>query len=148
MYVLVAILLLIVLIFGVSSGMQSYASTQQSEAAIEQAKAMQEVAKIGQINAQANFIMILTMALVIVISVALIAAVVWFLYKRSLSQRAGPALSKPLPISVPRERDPLDQILEIEKLRLLRDLRGSNQPQLTDSQPVQQPENDPLYWLK
>ncbi len=65
MYVLVAILLLIVLIFGVSSGMQSYASTQQSEAAIEQAKAVQEVAKIGQINAQANFITILTMALVI-----------------------------------------------------------------------------------
>ncbi len=140
MHILIAVLLLIVIIFGVSSGLQSYATAQQAQATIE-------VARVGQINAQANLVTIVTMVFVIVASMALIAVALWVLYRRS-SKRAGTSLSKPLQASVPQERDPLDQLLELEKLRLLRDLQGSNQLQLPDSQPVQQSENDSLYWLR
>jgi hypothetical protein len=148
MYILIAILLLIVVIFGVSSGMQSYASVRQSQAAIEQAKAMQEVAKVGQINAQANLITIQTMALIILVIVVLAAAVLWISYKRTMAKRTSVSLSRPASATAPREQDPLEQILELEKLRLLRDIQSSNQLQLPDSQPARRSENDPLHWLR
>ena len=141
MYVFIAILLIVVIIFGAASGMQSFATAQQAQAQIE-------VARLGQINAAANMVSIITTLFLTVIILALIAAVVWLLYKRSVTKRAGPVLARPTPATLPREQDPIAQLIELEKLKLLRDLRGSNHLQLTDSQPAQQPENDPLHWLR
>jgi hypothetical protein len=146
---IIACLVFVVILMGMTSGMQSYATAQQAEAIREQARAMQEIARIGQINATTNLISILTLTLVIVIGVIMAAAVLWILYKRSIRSAYHPtALSRPVHESLPKEQDPLDQILELEKLKLLRELRGSNQLPMNDNQPAQQPENDPLHWLR
>ncbi len=61
--VLVIALVLVVLVFGVSSAMQSYASAQQAEAVIETAQAT-------QMATFANVVVIVVMALVLVLILA------------------------------------------------------------------------------
>lgn len=73
MEVLIAILLLIVLVFGAASGMQSYASAKQAQATIE-------VAQVAQVNAWGNLVVIMLLALVILCVLALI---VWMVLKNS-----------------------------------------------------------------
>lgn len=147
MYVfIVVILLLVVLVFGVVSGMQSYASAQQARAQIE-------TAQVAQVNAWGNLIVSLVLTLIILVVVAVI---LWIFYRFTMTRhqqyraRLRPANpSRPM-IGGP-ELSPLDQLVELEKLRLLRDLRGEVTPMLPapaekDEQPLVV--NDPLYWLK
>ena len=145
MYILVAILLIIVIVFGVSSGMQSYATARQAQATIE-------VAQLGQINAWGNLVTILTIALALVVFVALVAAVLWFLYKRSSGQRSTLNSErsahgiKPLP--GPTAPPPsLETLIQLETLRMLRSM---NPPASLPSGNGNGPHEDdePLQWLK
>ena len=148
MWILVAILLLIVIVFGVSSGMQSYATAQQAQAQIE-------VAKIGQISAMGNLVTILTLALVILVIVALIVFGL-FLLLGSRAHRnvhvSGKRFTQPSPAA---EFDPnaaLGQLVQLETLKLLHGLHGPGQPVQPEALPSgtreEEPANEPFHWLK
>src|SRR5687768_6774989 len=90
LYVVIAVLMLVVIVFGLSSTSQSYAAAQQAKAQIE-------TAQLGQINAWGNLVTILTIALFVVIFVAMVAVLVWALYKRSTLNRSRAAhVDRPL----------------------------------------------------
>jgi len=139
MYVLVAILLIIVVIFGVSSGMQSYASAQQARATIE-------VAQVAQINAWGNLVTILTVVLLIVVAIAVIAAVLWLVYKRSAGKPSAVSHQRAI-IKQPGEQLPsLEMLIQLE---MLRTLRSMNPPVSTSI--VRQSEEetaDDFPWLR
>lgn len=146
MRILLIILLLVVVIIGISSGMQSYASARQAQATIE-------VARVGQMNATANLITIMTMALVIVAAVMFIAAVLWFLYRRSMQKAQTSGAATPRQISSgnnPALMDPNQALGQLVTLMTIRELRSMSTPQQQNLPETteEHPNNDPLYWLK
>lgn len=148
MYFLVAILMIVVIIFGVSSGMQSYATAQQAQAQIE-------VAKVAQVNAWGNLVTILMFLLIILIVFALIAAALWLLYKRSAQRSSvhAPRVSTATH-STPVENQPqltMQDLLQLEMLRAIRSLHApnSNAPALPAPHEEQEVStDDPFYWLR
>jgi hypothetical protein len=147
MYIVVAILLLVVIIFGVSSTSQSYATAQQAKAQIE-------LAQVAQVNAWGNLVSILMIAMVLVIFVALVAAVLWILYKRS-SQRSAlssprsmvsnqPRLSAQAGLSTPS--DMMEKVLQLEMLKILQSY-GLNAPVLPAPR-EEEPADESLDWLR
>jgi len=149
MYILVAILLLIVIIFGVSSGMQSYATAQQAQATIE-------VAQLGQINAWGNLVTILTVVLAFVVFVALVAAVLWMMYKRS-SQRSVVshqrlAASDQPRVAAPTPAPSLETLIQLETLRMLRSMNPpASLPSGNGDGPhdlLSKSDDEPLQWLR
>ncbi len=147
MYFLIAILLIVILVFGIAASMQSYATAQQAQAQIE-------VAKAAQVNAWGNLIVILVLALVIL---AALAMILWVLYRwstvRHQQYMARLRQASPHSIAAPggQQLSPIDQLVELEKLRILRDLRGDISPALPASVQREQevmPADDPFYWLR
>ena len=146
LYIVIGLLLIMVIIFGVSSGMQSFASAQQAQATIE-------VAQVAQVSAWGNLISILTIAMVVLVTVALVAAVSWFLYRRSAASRQRSTLnsgrsthdSPSLPgpgIQTPS----LEMLIQLETLRMLRSMIP---PAALPSGNNEHPRDDePLQWLK
>lgn len=146
MYFLIGVLLLIVIVFGVSSGMQSYATAQQARAQIE-------VAQVAQVSAWGNLVTILTLALLVVVAVAVIAVVVWLMIKRS-NQRAGVSATVR---SAPREIEPgmsqqkmLEQMIQLKMLEVL----TSSSPRANDARqtmslpaPQDEPVDELPTWL-
>ena len=146
MYILVGILLIIVIVFGVSSGMQSYASAQQAQATIE-------VAQVAQVNAWGNLVTILTFAMLVVLTVALVAAVLWFLYRRSTLNRAGndqrSEVSRPMAEARPQSQMSVNELTQLMMLDVLRSMRSSAPPASLPSGNGSGPHDDePLQWLK
>lgn len=76
-YALVILLFLIVLLFGLSAGMDSYATAKQAEAVIE-------VARIGQINAFVNLAVIL---FCVALAAGSIALLFWLVTRRQTNPR-------------------------------------------------------------
>ncbi len=74
---LIAVLLVIVLVFGISSMMQSYASAQQAQATIETAKALQ-VATFGNV---------LVIVLVTLIVLAIIALAIYLVTRKTSTEQ-------------------------------------------------------------
>jgi len=145
MYILFAVLLLIVVIFGVSSGMQSYATAQQAQATIE-------VAQVAQVNAWGNLVTILTVVLLIVVVIALVAAALWMMYSRQRAaisgQRPTPydrALARPVPPAPPMN---LDTLIQLEMVRMLRSLNPPAPSAGSTSLPVPHEEDEELHWLR
>lgn len=141
MVVLIAILLLIVIILGVSSGMQSYATAQQAQATIE-------VARVAQISSWGNLISILTIILVLVTVVALVALVLWFLYKRSTLNRPRPtrAIS---PTSDARPQVSVNELTQLMMLDMLRSMKTTSPPTpLLQERGEEEPVDEPFHWLK
>ena len=139
MSILIAVLLLIVIIFGISSGMDSYATAQQARATIE-------VAQVAQVNAWGNLVTILTIALALVIFVALVAAVLWILYRRSAVSSQRPRNALP-PSDIPPMAPPpsLETLIQLEILRMLRDLHA---PASLPAPREQELVDEPFHWLK
>ena len=145
MYFLLALLLIVVVIFGIASGMQSYASARQAQATIE-------VAKVAQVNAWGNLVTIMTLALVILVVVAVI---IFFLYRFALQskihhnvQTSGKRLRET--DSAP-EIDPnaaIGQLVQLETLRLLSDMRPSQPKGLLQAPKEEQPVDEPFHWLR
>lgn len=137
MAVLIAILLLIVLVFGAASGMQSYASAKQAQATIE-------VAQVAQVNAWGNLVVILVLALIIV---CVLALVVWMVLKNST--KAAKAQTRQRQIGEPSEmerapRIPMETLVQLKMLEMLdRMSTPAPRPQLEER-------NEPMdmEWLR
>lgn len=77
MHILIAVLLLVLAIFGVAGMMDSYATAKQAQATIE-------VAQVAQVNAWGNLIVILLLALIIL---CVAGVIVWMVVRRADSRR-------------------------------------------------------------
>lgn len=140
MYVLVVILLIVVVIFGVSSGMQSYATAQQAQAQIETAQA-------AQVASWGNLITIFTIMLVVLFVVVVIAAILWMIFQRSLHRTAS---RQPNTQALPREDRPqltVNDLVQLEVLRTLKEMRGSSPSNLLSAPREEEPSEEPFSWL-
>lgn len=137
-YVFIAFLLLVVILFGVSSTSQSYATAQQAKAQIE-------TAQLGQINAWGNLITILTMALIIlVVLVILVFALYWIFVRPRARAQARATMPRVQGSAQPAiDAGPaLNQLVAVEMLKLLHSMNGSSQPVLDKPQ-----DDDEISWL-
>lgn len=135
-YLVIAVLLLVVIIFGVSSTSQSYATAQQAKAQIE-------TAQLGQINAWGNLVTIITIAFLVVVFVALAALMVWMIYKRStLTQSRIARVQQPAVEARPERQISVNELIQLEALRMLKEMRGSSTPALPD-----RASDDEIPWL-
>lgn len=138
---LVIVLLAILLVFGISSAMGSYASARQAQVAIE-------VAHVAQINAWGNLVIILAMAFLLV---AVIALVIVVLYLRS---RANQPMTRTSQFGVRRPSAKaampefsLNDLIQLEMLRTLRALNAPQMPALASPQQDEEPEVVDLPWM-
>lgn len=143
MYVLVGILLLIVIVFGAASGMQSYASAKQAQAAIE-------VAQVAQVNAWGNLIVLLTLALLIVCVIGMIA---WLLLSRRQRADAGyrprPRMIQRPDIIPPGPPPTLETLIQLEVLKTLRALHPPpSEPRGNAMIAAEEEPADDLPWLR
>jgi Na+/H+ antiporter NhaC len=130
----VIVLLLIIIIFGVDSMMQSYASAQQAQAVIETAKA-------AQVSAWGNVVSILALIGFIVILLALVAAALWWLGKRK-NIRTEASESKPRVGATPTMPVfDVNALIQLEMIRTLQSLHAPTERKylLTD-EPMSLPE--------
>jgi flagellar biosynthesis protein FlhB len=146
-YVVLAILLIVVVLFGLSSGMQSYATAQQARAQIE-------VAKVAQVNAWGNLISILILVLAIVAILALVLAILYWLIKRS-NQRAARSGSNPTqrPAASPPPAMDLDRLTQLATLQVLMSLTAkpgdpSDRMSLPAPKEDQPADEDLFQWLR
>jgi preprotein translocase subunit SecG len=141
MYFLVALLLIIVVIFGISSGMNSYATAQQAQAQIE-------TAKVAQISSWGNLITILTLALVILVALMLIVGAVWILYKRSARLAASHLRS----VAAPREEPQIGtgELTQLMMLLLLKSLQApsNSNPHTLPAVREEEPTEELFPWLR
>jgi len=140
---LIAVLLIIVIIFGVSSGMDSYATAQQAQAQIE-------TAKVAQISSWGNLITILTIMLIVLFAVILIAMVLWMAYRnlvrRSESQRVRSSTPEITTPSQPQLN--ANDLVMLIALKTLQDMNGSSQTNLLSAPREEQPSDEPFSWLR
>jgi phosphatidylglycerophosphate synthase len=126
-YFVIAILLLVVIVFGVSSTSQSYATAQQAKAQIE-------TAQLGQINAWGNLITIMTMALIILVVLAILVLAVYWFFIRSKARIHARATAPRVQGSTQPTFDTgsaINQLAQVELLKLLRSMNGGvSQPVL------------------
>lgn len=145
-YVVLGILLLVVLVFGFSSGMNSYASAQQAQAAIEQARAVQDVATVAQINAWGN--VVLTLALLTIIAV-IIGLVVFgiYLWSRVNGAKKSRAQSDVQILPGMPSKQSLDMMLQMGMLQMLQRMNGEQPVQLLEVPKEEEVEPDAFHWL-
>jgi flagellar basal body-associated protein FliL len=144
LYIVIGLLLIMVIIFGVSSGMQSFATAQQAQATIE-------VAQVAQVSAWGNLVTILTIAMLVVVTVALVAAVLYFLYKRSTlnGKQSVEVVGRPITEARPQGQISMNELTQLMMLDVLRSMRSSTPPASLPSGNGSGPHDDePLQWLK
>lgn len=148
MYILIAVLLLVIAIFGVASITDSYATAKQAQATIE-------VAQVAQVNAWGNLIVIMLLALVIL---CVVGVIVWMSVSRgqrenndqrtaaTRQQMIQRALQSPPPPAPPPTLETLVQLKTLELLdRMSRPASSQNERgQLLDAQDGV----DDLSWLR
>jgi Tfp pilus assembly protein PilV len=145
MYILVAVLLLVVIIFSVSSTSQSYATAQQAKAQIE-------TAQLGQINAWGNLFTILTLALIILVVLAVLVFALYWFFVRAKTHRNGRASVQRFPQGADSQLPRIDagatisQLVQLETLKILRSMNATPgaSPAVLDA-PT---EEDEIPWLR
>ena len=136
-WVVVFILLIVLILFGVSSSAQSYATAQQAEA-------MKKVAEVAQINAWGNLILIFA---ILIILLVVLAAIVAFVYLRTRVDAA-----KKHPVREPSEppmlpsKSQMDMMLYTMMFRMLDSMQKPQQSNLIEM-PKEESE-DPFPWLR
>ena len=147
MPILIAVCLLVLIVFGVTSGMQSYATAKQAQATIE-------VAQVAQVNAWGNLVVILLLALVIVCVLALVV------YRITSFSRRNPTSVHPKPPTrLPSGAAPilspsLDTLIELKKLEILDRMFPSASQTVSNEASAALPEGhsaqgeDILNWLR
>ena len=140
---LVLALLVIVIIFGVSSGMQSYATAQQAQAQIE-------VARVAQVNAWGNLVTILVLALVIVFVLAVIAIALLYFSKGRQAKRSGqmPSRVQHKSIGEPAAMDPSQALGLMVQLRMLEMMDSMKPSRQLPTPTEEQPDEEPFHWLR
>lgn len=142
---LVFVLLLIMVIFGISSAMQSYATAQQAQATIE-------VARVAQVNAWGNLIVIFAFLVLLVVILALIV-VVWYLRKRSVMAATAVAVGVRAPKTLTQTADDssLPSVRSLELMlqwKILETLGSMQRPQQENLLDIPQDEpDDPFPWV-
>ncbi len=119
-YVFIAVLVLVVVVFGVSSVMQSFASAQQAQASIESSKTAQVLAVNQTINT-------LVIGLVILLLVGIVAALVMYgvrrqqmaAYPRALPQKR--AVGRLPDTTTEYSFDPIDDVEYADLMQFLSD---------------------------
>lgn len=134
MYLVIALLLIIILVMGISSGMNSYATARQAQATIE-------VAQVAQLNAWGNLVTIGILALVIFVAFGLIIAVLIVMNRR----KNGRGHSRPM-ITPSGSQQPQLTVNDLIQLEMLRTLKSMNTSTLT--LPEEQSEDQLLDWLR
>ena len=144
MPLLIAILLLIVLVFGISSSMQSYDTAQQAQAQIE-------LARVAQADAAGNLVSLIS--LIVLVLLILMAAIAWLYIRRvrQLQQTGMPSvrvgssqIRQPPTGSAPQlDSQQINMLIQLRILELLQPSR----PQLPAPE-QDQPVDEPLSWLK
>lgn len=112
MQFLVVLCLLVLIVFGVSSAMGSYATAQQ-------ARATAEVAEAAKVSALGNLVVIMLLALLIA---TVLAVVVWMVLKYSKSNGQRTAMSRQRAIVPPSDTPPIAPPPSIEMLIQLKTL--------------------------
>lgn len=133
-YVLVGVLFLVVLVFGASAVMGSYAQARQAEAVIE-------VARLGQINAVGNLLVIALVVLVIVLALGLLvwASSARFANSANRSAQLRGLSNQPSAVDV-------NMLVQLETLRALRAMQQLPAPR---ADVMNEPEDaQMLYWLR
>jgi glucan phosphoethanolaminetransferase (alkaline phosphatase superfamily) len=138
---LVIALLLIVAIFGITSGMQSYATAQQAQAQIE-------TAKVAQISSWGNLMTILMIMLIVLAALALIAAILWLAYRNLIRKSLARPSRAPSEIKSTPQPQFLNDLIQLEMLRTLKSINGSSQPTLLSAPTEEPPTDEPFSWLK
>jgi uncharacterized membrane protein len=139
-WLIIGILVLIVILFGISSSAQSYATAQQAQAQIE-------VAQLGQINAWGNLVVILAIVVLVGLIVALVAILVWARYTRAQLQQRPTRTNLPAAeTKAPRELT-IDDLLKLETLRYMRESRQPSAPALPERS-SRDPDEDIPSWLQ
>ena len=140
---LVAILLVIVIIFGVSSSMQSYATAQQAQAQIE-------VARVAQVNAWGNLVTILILALVIVFVLAVIAIALLYVSRARQPKRSGafPVRAQSKSIGEPSTMDPSQALGLMLQMRLFEMVDSMKLSRQLPTPTEEQPDEEPFHWLR
>ena len=113
LYVVIGLLLLAVIVLGLSSGMQSYATAQQAQAQIETARA-------AQISATGNVISIFITLVVVIVIIALLAAVLFYFYKKNMQPRASIPQPRRSSAAIHAEPDPQLNMERVSKMLELR----------------------------
>ena len=143
---LVPVLLIVLIVMGISSSMQSYATAQQAQAQIE-------VARVAQANAAGNLVSLIVLgAMVVLILLAVVG--IGLLYVRRLLQLKKTGASSvrvgPTQIRQPSaEQKPLltqDQVNMLIQMKMLEMLQSSR-PELPAPKD-DPPADEPLSWLK
>jgi hypothetical protein len=141
-YVCLVVLLIIVVVFGISSGMQSYAAAQQAEAVIQ-------VAKVAQVNAWSNVVLVLALLALVVLILAFLAAIVWFSYQRR-GHKTSTSASLPRVETAEPPALPSGRALELLLMaKILERLDGPASPakNLLEA-PREESLDDPFPWLR
>lgn len=136
----IILLVIVVVLFGVQSSMQSYAVAQQAQAQIETAQA-------AQVASWGNLITILAIVLFVFLIVIFLAGVLWVSYKRN-QQRA--MVSQPRPQMVAQDGQPQLSVNDLMMLIALKTLQDMNAPtqNYLPAPGEEQPTDEPFSWLK
>lgn len=133
-WVAVVLLLIALIVFGITSSAQSYATAQQAQAQIE-------VAQVAQINAWGNLVVILAIVVIVVVILALIAA---FVYLRI---RLGTI--KKQPVREPSNMPTISAGKTVElmvQMKLLEMLDSMNSRQQLPAPP--EDVEEPISWIR
>jgi flagellar biosynthesis/type III secretory pathway M-ring protein FliF/YscJ len=138
-WVFVGILLLVLIVFGVSSSAQSYATVQQAEA-------MKKVAEVAQINAWGNLILIVAILVILLVILAAIAAFV-YLRIRVDAAKKQPVREPSEPSMLP-SKSQMDMILYAMMFRMLGQAQPPQQSNLIEMPKEDVEAEDPFPWLR
>ena len=136
-WVFVGILLLVLIVFGMTSSAQSYATAQQ-------AQAMSRVAEVAQINAWGNLILIIAILVILLVILAAIAAFVYMRIRVDAAKKQpvrDPSESPMLP-----SKSQMDMMMYAMMFRMLGSMQPPQQSNLIEM-PKEEAE-DPFPWLK
>lgn len=154
MYIFIAVLLLILAIFGVAGMMDSYATAKQAQATIE-------VAQVAQVNAWGNLIVILLLALVIL---CVAGVIVWMVIRSQQSAISRQRSHKEMISAVSGDQSAvisqrsakhvdINSLIQLEVLNALRAMRGTplsssmTSPQMEEHN-LRGERDDGLEWLR
>jgi len=139
-YIFLAVLLLIVIVFGWSSGMQSYATAQQAQAQIE-------VAQVAQINAWGNVLTILIVGLIVVVMLAIFAFIAWLFLRRALAGNASAARETSRSQAPMLGKEEMGMLMQMKMLQMLDSMAPNRQAHLAAPRDEETAE-EPLSWLR
>ncbi len=136
MWILVAILLIVLIIWGIDAGLQNIATATQAQATVETARAAQ-IASIG------NMIIILLVTLII-LALLVLAGYMAFLRTKKTPQKSQPVCGE-ITTPEPRMLD-MNQVMQVIVFKILNDMMSKPQAQAQNRSVEMPDENERIAW--